>query len=218
MKPHIYIDQWSMQPFNGQIQRANQIRLIAKTLKPSICIETGTYFGTSTPHLASMVTRETYTIEIDPQNFKKAKERLTKNFTMYDVRCIFGNSVREMKRILSDLNPNSETILAYLDAHWLKEIPTKQELELLCEWGGKWVAVIDDFEVPHDSGYFYDSYQDKVVNISQIPEGYNLKVYVPESPAQEESGARRGTGYIFPNSVFETIDQEILIGLKPYGA
>ena len=220
MKPYTYIDQWNVQPFNGQIQRAKQIREVARAFQPTICIETGTYFGTSTPHLASLVTNNTFTIEIDPKNFRKAQERLTKNFYMLKIQCILGNSVTEMEKILRDLDPKSERVLAYLDAHWLDEIPTKQELELLCEWGGEWIAVIDDFQVPNDDSYLFDSYGSVVINISQVPENRELKVYVPRTRGSNETGARRGTGYVFPESIFEKVreNEELFAGLKPYDA
>jgi cephalosporin hydroxylase len=218
MKPYIYIDQWSIQPFNGQIERAKQIRAIAKAFHPTVCIETGTYFGTSTPHLASMVSGKTFTIEINYENFKNAQERITRNFPMLNIQCILGNSVIEMEKVLASLNPESERILAYLDAHWLKEIPTRRELELLCEWGGEWVGIIDDFQVPNDESYLYDSYEDHIINLSQVPKNWELKVYVPSSPGSVETGARRGTGFVFSKSSFAKMNKEVFTDLKVYGS
>lgn len=187
-----------MQPFNGQIQRAKQIRQLAEEFKPTVCIETGTYFGTSTPHLASLVSGRTFTIEIDSTNFEKAQERLEKNYSMFDITCILGDSAKEIEKVLQTLDPQTERVLAYLDAHWLDAIPTKKELELLVEWGGEWIAIVDDFQVPHDAGYEFDSYGDVIIGQSEVPKNSNLDIYVPSGSSQLETGARRGTGYVLP--------------------
>jgi hypothetical protein len=185
-----------MQPFNGQIQRAKKIRQLAEAFKPTVCIETGTYFGTSTPHLASLVSGRTYTIEIDPINFGKAQERLNKNYPMFDITCILGDSVQEIAKLLRNLDPKAERVLAYLDAHWLDAIPTKKELELLVQWGGEWIAIVDDFQVPHDAGYEFDAYGDVIIGETLVPKNCELEILVPSVSAQLETGARRGTGYV----------------------
>ena len=212
-KPYIYADQWNMQPFNGQIQRAKQIRQLAEEFKPTVCIETGTYFGTSTPHLASLVSGRTFTIEIDSTNFEKAQERLEKNYSMFDITCILGDSAKEIEKILQNLDPQTERVLAYLDAHWLDAIPTKKELELLVEWGGEWIAIIDDFQVPHDAGYEFDSYGDVIIGETQVPMDCELEILVPSESAELETGARRGTGYVIRRKYFNVLPKNILNNL-----
>ena len=214
MKPYIYADQWNMQPFNGQIQRAKKIRQLAEAFKPTVCIETGTYFGTSTPHLASLVSGHTYTIEIDPINFGKAQERLNKNYPMFDITCILGDSAKEIAKLLRNLDPKTERVLAYLDAHWLDAIPTKRELELLLDWGGEWIAIVDDFQVPHDAGYEFDAYGDVIIGETQVPKNCELEIFVPSESAQLETGARRGTGYIIHRKSFIHLSNSMFVNLK----
>jgi len=216
MTPTDYIDQWSAQPFNGQIRRAETIHAISRSFKPTVCIETGTYFGTSTPHLASMVTGKTYTIEINDRNYERAVDRFRKNFDMFDIVCIKGNSVIEMKKVLESLDPRTEKLLAYLDAHWLDDVPTKQELQLLCDWGGLWVGIVDDFHVPKHAGYLFDSYPNATINVSQIPQSCDLSVFVPRISAELESGAKRGTAYVFPKAVLVQMDQAVFKDLELY--
>jgi hypothetical protein len=214
LKPTTYIELWSTQPFNGQIQRANQIRRIADEFKPTVCIETGTYFGTSTPHLASLVSGKTFTIEIDPMIFQKAQDRLSRNFQMYDINCILGDSATELEKLLQKLDPTKERVLAYLDAHWLDALPLMRELELLAMWGGDWIAVVDDFMVPNDNGYGYDGYENNIIGKSQVPINLDLEIYVPNGLSQLETGARRGTGYIFNNKLRSRFSERVFSELQ----
>lgn len=213
-KPKHYIDLWSTQPFNGQIQRARQIRILAAEFEPSICIETGTYFGTSTPHLASLVSGKTFTIEIDPKVFQETKMRLSQNFPMFDITCILGDSATQLEKLLENLDPGSEKILAYLDAHWQDALPLASELGALAKWGGNWIAIVDDFMVPGDAGYGYDRYGSEAISKSQVPSDFDLEVYVPSSPSLLESGAKRGTAYIVGRNLRSQLDGNAFSELK----
>jgi len=214
IRPTNYIDLWSTQPFNGQIQRARQIRTLVNEFKPSICVETGTYFGTSTPHLASFVSGKTYTIEIDPMIHSDAKERLSLSFPMFEIDCILGDSATQLNKLLQKLDPTSEKILAYLDAHWLYALPLMRELEILTKWGGEWIAIVDDFMVPGDTGYGFDEYGSEVIGKTQVPANLGLNIFVPKGPSHLESGARRGTGYILSNDLYSKFDTKAFSELK----
>jgi len=206
--PYIYIDRWSSQPFNGQSARYRQIVLISEFFKPTVAIETGTYLGTSTPALANLVSRETFTIEFVRKFAEKSKKRFENKFGSLNINLLHGDSAFLMKEILGKLSPGSDSILAYLDAHWEAEIPTRNELLQLVNWGGSWVAVIDDFEVPGDASYGFDKYGDLVVDKSMIPLVENIQVLVPRSTAEKESGAKKGTAYVFGQS-FSNLNLEV---------
>ena len=137
----------------------------------------------------------TYTIEANPEYYKKAMNRLKGDLEHIEV--VLGDSTLEMKSILERYSNQTESILAYLDAHWYKNVPTRKELELLLNWGGKWIAIIDDFEIPSDSGYTFDKYEDQIVGIGMVPIGVDLEVWVSTVNSRNESGAKRGTGYVF---------------------
>ena len=143
------------------------ICLIANTLKPDYCIETGTYLGTSTIFLAGLA-RKTWTIEINEAFLQKAKNRFKYSCANLNIEAITGNSVLELPKILKSFSSN-EKVLVYLDAHWLHNVPTGNEISILNEWGDLWVAVIDDFKVDHDPGYGYDSYGNLEVSLNIIP-------------------------------------------------
>ena len=192
--PYVYMNKWFTRPFNGQVARHKQIQQISNIIEPEVAIETGTFLGTSTPYLATMVSGRTYSIEFISKYAKKARTRFEGEFQELKITLIEGNSVHEIQKLLKTI-PSTSTILAYLDAHWEKELPTAQELIELLKWGVNWVAVIDDFKVPGDDSYGFDQYGDLVVDQSLIPQG--VRLLVPRHSALSESGARKGTAYVF---------------------
>jgi hypothetical protein len=196
IKPHIYFDRWSIQPFNGQARRMSVIWQISRVFKPTVGIETGTFLGSSTPYLSSMVERDIYTIEIDKNTFLLAKERFEKNNHQKNIKLILGDSVHQIDNILSDLNANSDRVIAYLDAHWYDAIPTTDEIQSLINWGGSWVAIIDDFKIPNDPGYKFDSYGEIEIGKDILPAEPDLCLYIPNVSSALETGRRKGTGYI----------------------
>ncbi len=192
--PYIYMNKWFSRPFNGQVSRHKQIQQISNIVKPDVAIETGTFLGTSTPYLSTMVSGDTYTIEFVAKYAKKARMRFENEFENLGITLLEGNSVEKIQVLLKTI-PSTSTILAYLDAHWEKELPTAQELNELLRWGNNWVAVIDDFKVPGDDSYGFDQYGELVVDQSLIPQG--VRLMVPNQSAKFESGARKGTAYVF---------------------
>ena len=192
--PYLYMNKWFSRPFNGQVIRHKQIQHISNVVKPDVAIETGTFLGTSTPYLATMVSGNTYTIEFVPKYAKKARARFESEFQHLKITLIEGNSVNQIHTLLRTI-PSTSTILAYLDAHWEKELPTAHELNQLLQWGNNWVAVIDDFKVPGDNSYGFDQYGELVVDESLIPQG--VRLMVPRQSSESESGARKGTAYVF---------------------
>jgi hypothetical protein len=188
------MNKWFSRPFNGQVSRHKQIQQISNIVKPDVAIETGTFLGTSTPYLSTMVSGDTYTIEFVAKYAKKARMRFENEFENLGITLLEGNSVEKIQVLLKTI-PSTSTILAYLDAHWEKELPTAQELNELLRWGNNWVAVIDDFKVPGDDSYGFDQYGELVVDQSLIPQG--VRLMVPNQSAKFESGARKGTAYVF---------------------
>lgn len=196
IKPHVYFDRWSIQPFNGQAHRFSTISALARSFKPTVGVETGTFLGSSTPYLASMISGEMYTIEIDPGTAHIAQERFSKNHPSLKIILRQGDSVTEIRRILQNIDAKESRVFAYLDAHWYDAVPTTSEIQALVEWGGPWIAVIDDFKVPHDSEYKYDVYGEIEIGKDILPSNQGLCLYVPSTPANLETGRRKGTGYV----------------------
>lgn len=193
--PKWFADDWKFTPFNGQIQRIRDIVGIVDVFKPDLCIETGTFIGSTTIHLARLAPEGVKSIEINQSFLAVARDRFTQNHKSSPIQTYLGDSAIEITKILSDL-PKNKRILAYLDAHWLDAIPTRDEIEALENWGGQWVAIVDDFRIPSDSGFGFDSYG-KIIIGSEIFSGItNLEICGPARDSSMETGARRGTGYV----------------------
>ena len=198
--PADYMDNWTNLPFNAQSIRMQTISTIYLGFKPEFTIETGTHIGSSTTPLAAMTEGKTFTIEIEPKYRDVARERFNRNHPALNIESVLGDSAVEMRKILTSI-PKSSKLIAYLDAHWLADIPTYSELEALIEWGGCWIAIIDDFKVEGDAGYKFDSYGAVTIGNDIVPiHNSDLEIWVPRIPASRETGARSGTGYVFSSS------------------
>ena len=140
------MDNWSSLPFNGQSRRMRVISDISQRLDVGAVIETGTFLGSSTPYLAGFFGCKTYTIEIDQFNAERAQKRFDQNHKNLDIEMRLGDSAIKIVELLGLIDPR-KVVFAYLDAHWLDAIPTQAEIQALLDWGGQWIAVVDDFKV-----------------------------------------------------------------------
>ncbi len=195
--PAVYFDKWMIQPFNGQAVRWNTNSGISRRFEATVAVETGTYLGSSTPYISSLASGKTYSIEINQETLKKTTRRFRENHSSRDIELILGDSAVEIRKVLSKLDAKSNRVIAYLDAHWLDAIPTTDELLALVKWGGAWVAIIDDFKVPHDAGYGFDHYGDTIIGPSIVPANSEIATFVPKIDSSQETGVKRGTGYLF---------------------
>ena len=214
VEPHVYMDEWSVQPFNGQVHRIAVVTALAKSLRPTIAIETGTYLGSTTPYLAGLSERGAITIEIDAFTADRAEQRFRRNHPDLRIRLLRGDSATLVHTALQRLDPEKDRVLAYLDAHWLDQIPTALELLALDDWGGVWAAVIDDFLVPDDPGYGFDSYGSTVIGPRIVPDAGHLQVWVVAAPSGSETGARQGTGVVLPENVVMGLNDGVLSQLR----
>jgi hypothetical protein len=211
--PAVYFDKWMIQPFNGQAVRWNTISAISREFNASIAIETGTFLGSSTPYLSSLVSGKTYSIEINPETFRKTSRRFRENHAHLDIELILGDSAIEIRNVLKKLDPNTTRIIAYLDAHWLDAIPTLDELLALTQWGGAWVAIIDDFKVPNDDGYGFDFYGSTTIGPDVVPKDSEISIFVPRGSSNLETNAKRGTGYLFNEKSKLIVKPEVFVDL-----
>jgi len=201
----LYFDLWFSQPLNCQYKRLEFFLNLLRIVKPTVLIETGTYLGSSTILFAQFVNK-IYTIESQQKYFDLSQKRFL-NLKLTNVEGILGNSESSLELILKEISPDSKQILvAYLDAHWYEQIPTTQELSQLDEWGGPFIALIDDFKVEDDSGYNYDEYDSVTVGLNLIPKSKELLLFYPNIQSKLEGGARRGLGIVLNDKAKEMID------------
>jgi predicted O-methyltransferase YrrM len=219
--PHLaiesYLDLWVVRPMNGQINRLRTAYLLSGILRPTHAIETGTYLGTTTQYLTSMVTEKTYSIEVNKKYIDVAKKRLSNEIRASVVELILGNSKIEIMNILNNLDPSRHRILVYLDAHWSEYVPLKDEIQSLLDWGGVFIAIIDDFMIPLDAGYGFDLYKNYRIDASQVPLSEKISIWMPSQPSSSETGSKRGTAYLIHADLNSMItENHYEIGIKPY--
>jgi hypothetical protein len=102
--------------------------------------------------------------------------------------------------------------LFYLDAHWWEDIPLRDELRLILNQARSFVIVIDDFRVPHDPGFGFDTYGECALEMEWIApalEGHRVDVWYPSYAARSETGFRRGMVILSSADLSEQIAREI---------
>jgi predicted O-methyltransferase YrrM len=206
LRTETYLDLWVVRPMNGQKNRLRTAYLLSNILDPTHAIETGGFLGTTTQYLSSMVREKTFSIEINQDFLDVAQKRLHSEISSGSVEFVHGDSSIALSEILQNLNSSNTRILAYLDAHWLDHFPLREEVSALLHWGGVFVAIVDDFRIPDDSGYGFDSYPNSEIDISHIPKTDDLTVWVPLDSSTLESGARRGTAFLIHKNLLPQVE------------
>jgi hypothetical protein len=184
-------DSWGG-PLNGQLRRREIVRDLARRIQFDQVIETGTYRGTSTEFLSAVFGAPVTSIEANPRLFSYSSRRLA---AWPDITVEFGDSRAILRRVADGASGKSESVFAYLDAHWEEDLPLSEELEIIASGWSHAVAMIDDFQVPGDDGYAFDDYgPGKALTADYLPiaplSGWSI--LYPLATSQEETGARRG--------------------------
>ena len=207
---------WFVHPLNGQLNRQLTMSSIALIYKPEIVIETGTYVGSSTPYLASLASNQMITIESQEKFLAQAKKHFIHlGLFAEKISIIHGDSSVEINKALSQI-PQENKILFYLDAHWDSVLPLKEELELITNRGGSFIVAIDDFQIPDDSSFGYDHYEGEAINLGLIPNTFKGELWLPNHSADFESGARKGTAYLFSELALSEIEVSKVFGIRHY--
>jgi hypothetical protein len=179
-------------PLNGQEARQQIIRDLAKAIPFDQVIETGAYRGTSTEFFSAIFGVPVATVEANPRFYLYSKRRLAAH---RNVTVELGDS-RPFLRDLAERPDRGEAVFVYLDAHWEDDLPLAEELQIIASAWSQAVVMIDDFQVPDDSGYSYDDYGvGKALVEDYLPEHVltGWKMYYPAVASDRETGARRGS-------------------------
>jgi hypothetical protein len=175
---------------NGQTARLEAVRQIFYKCGIQSIIETGTFRGTTTEWLAGFGVPVT-TVESYRPAFEFSVRRLRRR---ENVSIRFGTSVEVLREHLPTVGRDTPTMF-YLDAHWEGHLPLAEELDTICATLTRFVIVVDDFEVPGDSGYSFDNYgPGKALTGGYLDacNGRHLSRFYPTVPSSEETGGRRG--------------------------
>ncbi len=181
-------------PFNGQRRRTAAVAAMFAAIPFGTVIETGTYRALTTRHLRTLTDAPIATIEVNPAYYRFSKRRLAK---LPRVQQFLGKSPAVVEQLRTDPTAwHDEPVFFYLDAHWLHDLPLLDELAAIRRGWTEFAALIDDFAVDGDDGYFYDDYgPGKTLDLRHFAghsELDDLHVFWPAASSVSESGARRG--------------------------
>ncbi len=178
--------------FNGQQFRKLIFKELLSALSVERIVETGTWIGNTTGFMAETSGLPVYTSEANHRFHAVAKARLAQ-FT--DIHFELADSRAFLKR-LSKSDMIERTTLFYLDAHWYKDLPLYEEIDLIAAHWKKFVLMVDDFKVVGDDGYGYDHYGKgralELESIAELLRRDSLVPFFPSAPSSTETGARRG--------------------------
>jgi hypothetical protein len=182
---------WGGGPLNGQARRREIVRELGRAIQFDGAIETGTFRGSSTEFLAAIFGR-VWTVEDNERAFTFSSKRFSMN---PEVTVELGDSRTFLDRLLHDLQMDGKTLFIYLDAHWKNDLPLADELGVIAAAPIHCVVMVDDFQVPHDSGYGYDDYgPGRALVEASLPvsllKGWALMY--PAARSISETGTRRG--------------------------
>jgi hypothetical protein len=172
-------------PFNGQTARQALFVDIIANMRPHAIVETGTFLGATT-ELMSQTGLPVFTIEMHPRNYGFARARFWRK---QNVKLLHQDSRTALLKLFDGpLNSLSDlTIFFYLDAHWNDDLPLAEEIDIIFSRCPMALVMIDDFEVPSDSGYGFDDYGPGKALISgyigQAIWAHQLQAFYPSTPS-----------------------------------
>ena len=177
---------------NGQAKRKQIFEQIVKMIPFTGIVETGTNLGNSTGYMSNISSLPVLTCEIDPMRYNTAKQLLGPYFDQVQLFC--ANSVDFLKELTS--SKRDELFFFYLDAHWYKHLPLREEIEIIGKTWSNSVIMIDDFKVENDPGYGYDDYGKvgvlNIDHIAHLTKKYEFDSFFPVFKSGEETGSKRG--------------------------
>ena len=83
-----------------------------------------------------------------------------------------------------------------MDAHWGEGLPLKEEVEQITNNYLNYLICIDDFAVPNDNSWGFDSYDGTKLDIDMLKNLENTKIYFPDYNSDLESGEKRGSVFL----------------------
>ncbi|MBI3793396.1 MAG: hypothetical protein HY280_01535 [Nitrospinae bacterium] len=194
--------------FNGQRQRRDIFYSIINNCGVDAIIETGTFLGVTTRHMAEKTKLPVYSSENNARFHLVSKKRLS---SLENVRLSLSDSRDFLKR-LGESAEKPKRPFIYLDAHWKDDLPLREELETISKQWGECVVMIDDFEVPGDEGFGYDDYGWKNTlnnkHFSKIFSSLGFVSFFPRKHSATETGAKRGCVVLTGNAaILETLSR-----------
>jgi hypothetical protein len=178
-------------PLNGSAARLATFQELNRLRPFDAIVETGTYRGESTNFFSS-VGCPVYTSEVNPRYLGYAKARLWRRS---NVHFCLGDSRQFLRGLIQDSSVPKERVFFYLDAHWEEDLPLREEVEVIFRNWVRPLVMVDDFQIPDDSGYHFDDYGvGKKLSLEYLEPVAHLGFtpFFPTLPSSEEVGYKRG--------------------------
>ena len=178
--------------FNGQPGRQKLFLDLRRAIRFDEIVETGTFRGDTTAFMARRSGVSVFTSESSPRHFGYSRARVALERR---VHVAFSDSRAFLKAHFGRREHAQHMAFVYLDAHWGPDLPLFEETRILFALSSSVVVMIDDFQVPDDPGYSFDSYGPaatlnlEYLRLGEVPEA---RVFFPALSSSEEAGARRG--------------------------
>lgn len=173
---------------NGQINRKKIINQILRSKIIFKVYETGSYHGSSSAFFSKFKI-PVHTCEISKDAYLIAKDRLQKFKKTKISNCSSVSLLKKLKK-------SNREIFFYLDAHDpILKNPLSAELDIIFNKFSNFLIMIDDFEVPGDYEYGFDSDYGRILNLSYIKKfiNNNIVIFFPKIKARFETGYKRGS-------------------------
>ena len=178
-------------PLNGSPARLAAFEELKRRCSFEAIVETGTYLGESTIYFGAAGC-PVYSSEVNPRYLGYARRRLR---SRSNVHILLGDSRQFLRRLIEDPSVPKENVFFYLDAHWQDDLPLREEVDLIFRNWKRAVVMVDDFQVPDDSGYKFDDYgEGKKLSLEYLDPTAHLGFtsFFPALPSSEELGYKRG--------------------------
>ena len=186
--------------FNGVKGRKIIFQDLLSNYRFSHIIETGTYLGDTSGYMAKTSGIPVLTCEKNESLYSLAKMRLKKIKSIQLHNMDSREFFVELSKI-PDITQNE--CFVYLDAHWGKDLPLKEEISIIASRWEKFVMMIDDFKVPGDDGYIHDRFGTlKYINMDRLKTKYNLCAYFPSMPSSQEEKPPTGCVVLAKNDQY----------------
>lgn len=129
-----------------------------------------------------------YSVDIDPKYYKATKDLFSTNPNVI-IKC--KNSEQFLKELIDDKTiKDTDNCFFYLDAHWKKYWPLRDEIKQVLRLN-RFVILIDDFRVPGHPEFGYDIYDKQACGwdyIKDLFKNRKVVIYYPKKLNRDNRG------------------------------
>jgi len=183
--------------FNGQRHRKRIFGEILSRVAFDAIVETGTWLGDTTAYMALTARVPVHSCEVNPRFHALARRRLVDVAGVY----LELSDSRRFLQAAAQRGLGGKGTFFYLDAHWYDDLPLKEEIEIIVGHWSRFVIMIDDFCVPDDRGYGYDTYRGRSLALELLQPAIarrELAAFFPAARSADETGLQRGCVVLAP--------------------